>query len=176
VMENARISDPENPGLQQLAGQERVNGVELGAQGRLTENWELIAGYTYLAPRAFGLIAPSVAGPIPNVASNQANLWTVYDFASGWKLGGGLNWTGPRFAGVDSLSAPGTLLADKIPAYVTVDAMLAYPVTENLSLALNGYNLANTHYYANSYFTTGAENHLVPGAGRTFLLTASYSL
>ena len=87
VMTNARISDPDNPGLQELAGTERVNGIELDAQGHITANWELTAGYTYLAPRAVGLIAAGVPGPIPNVANDQANLWTVYDFDSGLKTG-----------------------------------------------------------------------------------------
>ncbi len=176
VMTNARISDPDNPGLQQLAGTERVNGIELGAQGHLTENWELIAGYTYLAPQAVGLIAPGVAGPIPNVANNQANLWTVYDFDSGWKLGGGFNWTGHREISSDALSNPGHIITVSLPSYVTLDAMIAYPVTDKLNLVLNGTNLANTFYYANTYFTTPAENHVVPGTGRTFLLTANYSL
>ncbi|HEX4270324.1 MAG TPA: TonB-dependent receptor, partial [Rhizomicrobium sp.] len=54
VKTNARISDPLNPSLQSLAGTERVNGVEFGAQGHITENWEVIAGYTYLAPHAVG--------------------------------------------------------------------------------------------------------------------------
>ena len=65
VMTNARISDPDNPGLQELAGTERVNGIELGAQGHLTENWELIAGYTYLAPRAVGPDRGGRAGTDP---------------------------------------------------------------------------------------------------------------
>ncbi len=83
VKTNARISDPLNPSLQTLAGTERVNGVELGAQGHLSENWELTAGYTYLAPRAVGLIAAGVAGPIPNVARNQANIWSeLHDFGT----------------------------------------------------------------------------------------------
>ncbi len=64
VKTNARISDPLNPSLQSLAGTERMNGVEFGAQGHITENWELIAGYTYLAPHAVGLIAAGVPGPI----------------------------------------------------------------------------------------------------------------
>ena len=89
VKTNARITDPLNPSLQSLAGTERVNGVEFGAQGHITENWELIAGYTYLAPHAVGLIAAGVRGPIPNVARNQGNLWSVYDFDSGLMLGGG---------------------------------------------------------------------------------------
>ena len=63
VMTNARISDPDNPGLQELAGTERVNGIELNAQGHITANWELTAGYTYLAPYAFGLVAVNTPGP-----------------------------------------------------------------------------------------------------------------
>jgi catecholate siderophore receptor len=176
VMTNARISDPDNPGLQQLAGTERVNGIELGAQGHITQNWELTAGYTYLAPRAVGLIAAGVAGPIPNTADDQANLWTVYDFDSGWKAGFGVNWLGHREIGADSVSSPGTTIIDSLPSYVTLDAMAAYPVTDKLSLILNGYNLANTFYWANAYFTSPMENHVQPGAGRTFMLTASLSL
>ena len=80
VKTNARITDPLNPGLQTLAGTERINGVEFGAQGHITANWELTAGYTYLAPYAFGLVAADTPGPIPNVAHNQANIWTEYTF------------------------------------------------------------------------------------------------
>ena len=77
---NARISDPLNPSLQTLAGTERINGIEFGAQGRVTANWELTAGYTYLAPYAFGLVAANTPGPIPDVAHNQGNIWTEYTF------------------------------------------------------------------------------------------------
>ena len=80
VKTNARITDPLNPGLQTLAGTERVNGFEFGAQGHITENWELIAGYTYLAPRAVGLSPPVSLARSPMTARNQANLWTIYDF------------------------------------------------------------------------------------------------
>ena len=54
--------------------------------------------------------------------------------------------------------------------------MVAYPVSDKLSLVLNGYNPANRLYYTNSYFTTPQENHVMLGSGRTFLLTANYSL
>jgi catecholate siderophore receptor len=176
VKTNARITDPLNPTLQSLAGTERVNGVEFGAQGHIAENWELIAGYTYLAPRAVGLVAVGVAGPIPNTARNQGNLWSVYDFESGLKLGAGVNWTGRRDAGSDTLSFPGQIITAKVPSYVTADAMVSYPVTDNFSLQLNIYNLANAFYYATSYDTRPNENHVAPGAGRTVLLTAGLSL
>ena len=176
VKTNARISDPLNPGLQTLAGTERINGTEFGAQGYLTENWELIAGYTYLAPRAVGLIAAGVPGPIPNVARNQANLWTVYDFDWGVHVGGGLNWMGHREAATDALSDPGRIVTAQLPSYVTLDAMVSYALNDKLTFQLNAYNLGNEFYYATSYDTRPNENHVVPGAGRTFLLTALLSL
>src|SRR6202012_3918945 len=176
VKTNARITDPLNPTLQSLAGTERVNGIEFGAQGHIAENWELIAGYTYLAPRAVGLVAAGVAGPIPNTARNQGNIWSVYDFDWGLKLGAGLNWTGRRDAGSDTLSFPGQIVTAKVPSYVTAAAMASYPVTENVFLQLHIYNLANEFYYATSYDTRPNENHAARGSGRTFLLTAGVSL
>ncbi len=150
--------------------------MEFGAQGYLTENWELIAGYTYLAPRAVGLIAVGVPGPIPNVARNQANLWTVYDFDWGVHVGGGLNWMGHREAAADALSDPGRILTAQLPSYVTLDAMVSYAVNDSLTFQLNAYNLGNEFYYATSYDARPNENHVVPGASRTFLLTALLSL
>ncbi|HTT98372.1 MAG TPA: TonB-dependent siderophore receptor [Rhizomicrobium sp.] len=175
-MTNARISDPTNPNLQTLAGTERVNGFELDAQGRITENWELIAGYTYLDPTAVGLAGVGVHGPIPNTAHNQANLWTTYDFESGLRLGGGLNYMSRVSAGTDNATVPGTIIVAHVPSHVTFDAMAGYKINDQLDIQINGYNLANEYYYVNSYFTRPGENHTVPAAGRTFLLTLDASL
>lgn len=173
---NARTADPEDPGLQTFAGTERVKGLEFTANGRITPNWEVIAGYTYLDTRDEGSGGPGLIGPIPNTAPNQANLWSVYDFDNGLRLGGGLNYLGERAGGFDTETVPGTLRIARIPSYVTVDAMVGYQVTDNFGLQLNGYNLSNKYYFTSSYFNSAAENHIIPGAGRTFLLTANVSL
>ena len=180
-MTNARISDPNNPGLQSLSGTERVNGFEFNAQGRITPNWEIIAGYTYLDATAVGLAGVDAAGnpihgPIPNTAHNQANLWTVYDFEHGFRLGAGLNYTGRINAGTDNATIPGNVLVAHVPSHVSFDAMAAYSITDTLSVQLNGYNLADDYYFVNSYFTRPGENHTVPAPGRTFLLTLNASL
>ena len=46
----------------------------------------------------------------------------------------------------------------------------------HISVQLNGYNLGNEFYYADIYDTKPGENHSIPGAGRTFLLTVGASL
>ena len=175
-MTNARISDPTNPTLQTLAGTEKVNGFEIGAQGRITENWEIIAGYTYLDPTAIGLAGFGIHGPIPNTAHNQANFWTTYDFDFGLKIGTGVNYTGMRRAGTDNASVPGTVQIATAPGYATWDAMVGYQFNDTLGLQLNAYNLTDEFYYSTSYFTKPNENHAVPGPGRTFMLTANASL
>jgi catecholate siderophore receptor len=175
-MTNARITDPLNPSLQSLAGTEKVKGFELGAQGHITDNWEIVAGYTYLDGSAVGLAGVGVKGPIPNTAHNQGNLWTTYDFDDGFKIGAGLNYVGERAAGTDNLTVPGSIVVAHAPGYTTFDAMVSYRVNDNLSFQLNGYNLTDKFYYAYSYFTRPGENHVVPGPGRTFLLTAAVGL
>ncbi|HWD50475.1 MAG TPA: TonB-dependent siderophore receptor [Rhizomicrobium sp.] len=175
-MTNARISDPTNPSLQSLAGTENARGFELGAQGHLTDNWEIVAGYTYLDASAVGLAGAGIKGPIPNTAHNQANLWTTYDFDDGLKAGVGINYVSQRAAGTDNATIPGEIVVAHAPGYTTFDAMLGYKVNDNLSFQLNGYNLFDKFYYAYSYFTKPGENHVVPGPGRTFLLTAAVGL
>lgn len=109
-------------------------------------------------------------GPIPNNARNQANLWTTYDFDSGWKIGGGMNYLGKRDAFKDQYGVA------HVPSYVTFDAMIAYQVNDHLQLQVNGYNLADNYYFTNSYFTRTGENHVLPGAGRTVTLSAIVNL
>lgn len=175
-MTNARITDPLNVSLQALAGTLHVNGFEFGAQGRLTDHWEIIFGYTYLDPTAVGLAGAGIHGPIPNTTHNQANIWTTYDFDDGIKLGTGLNYVGRRNAGTDNATVPGSIVTAHVPSYVTWDAMLGYKINDTFGLQLNAYNLTDAYYFVNAYFTRPGENHTNPGPGRTFLLTATASL
>ena len=165
-MVNARVGDPVNPSLQILAGTQRVDGFELGLAGYLTPRWEILAGYTHLISKTLASTDPTQVGqPLQNTAPNQANLWTVYKLTPALKFGAGLNYLDRRAADVSNTSF--------IPAYVTVDAMVSVRVNDRLSLQVNGTNLGDRLYFANSYFTTPVENHVVPGPGRTVTFTAA---
>jgi catecholate siderophore receptor len=50
-----------------------------------------------------------------------------------------------------------------------VDAMASYRLTETVALRLNIYNLTNTYY-----FERLGGGHLVPGPGRSLLLSTSF--
>ena len=165
-MTNARITDPTNPSLQALAGNLKIDGFELDAQGHLTDKLEVIAGYTHLKGQSTGLAGTGVSvGAVQNMAPNAANLWLIYEATEAFKGGFGLNYLDARPADVGATA--------HIPAYTTIDGMLSYRINPHLSLQLNGYNLANLYYYTNSYFSSQTENHVLPGAGRTILLTVA---
>ena len=159
-MTNARITDPLNPSLQSLAGDVKVNGFELDAQGQLTDKLEILAGYTHLEGHSSGLAGTGVSvGAVQNMAPNAANLWAVYEPTHALKLGAGVNYLDKRPASVGG--------TDIIPAYVTLDGMISYRINRGLTVQLNGYNLTDRVYYTNSYDTSPTENHVIPGAGRT---------
>ena len=168
-MTNARVGDPTNPTAPQiLAGEERVRGFELDASGYLTDELEITAGFTHLDSETLKSSDPlSVGAPLLNTAPNQANLWLTYEFQEAWKVGAGANFLDRRAADIDNTA--------HVPSYVTFDAMVSYRLNKAISVQLNGYNLANKYYYANSYFSSPVENHVVPGAGRTGLLTVSFA-
>ena len=168
-MSNARVGDPTNPTAPQLlAGKERVRGFEADASGYLTEELEITAGYTHLDSETVTSTDPaSVGAPLLNTAPNQANMWLVYELHETWKVGAGFNYLSRRAADVDNTA--------HVPGYVTFDAMASYRLNSHLTVQLNGYNLANRYYYANSYFSSPVENHVVPGAGRTGLLSVSFA-
>jgi catecholate siderophore receptor len=166
---NARVTDPVT-NVPELEGDLRVNGFEIGATGYLTKHWEIIAGYTYLDARTLataGTPANQIGQGLPNTAHNQANLWTVYEFDQGVNVGLGVNYLGKRDA--DNIGL------NKIPGYTTFDGLLSWKVTPQVTLQLNGYNLLDRYYFTNAYDSSPVENHVLPGAGRTFTLTAVVS-
>lgn len=176
-VDNAQVNDPENPTLTVLQGDERVQGVELGATGHLTSKLEITAGYTYLdgvTTGTMGKTAPVISytnAQIPNLARNAANIWAEYYITEPWEVGLGLNYLDHR---VGNIVTPGTIAAT-VPSYVVWSGMTAYRVSEKLTLQLNIINLFNKFYYDNIYYTSTSENHVIPGAGRTVKLSVRAS-
>jgi catecholate siderophore receptor len=168
-VDNAQTNDPDNPTITVLNGNERVDGVELQAIGHLTPRWEIFSGYTYLDGRTLASGTPADVGKLmPNTAHNQLNLWTEYALPEGWEIGGGGNWLSHRFAdGAETAYVPG---------YVVWNAMVSYEASPRLSLQLNANNLFNKLYYDGVYYTNPAENHVIPGAGRSVALTLRFRM
>jgi catecholate siderophore receptor len=165
-IDNAQITDPDHPTQIVLAGNERVNGLELGVTGRLTAKWEITAGYTYLNGKTIASsVAANVGKQLANTARNAVNLWTEYEFSDHFELGVGGNYLGKRYADFAQTAV--------LPSYVLVDAMAAWTIDRHLTLRVNVNNLFNKLAWQNSYYSSAEENHVIPSPGRTALFTAA---
>jgi catecholate siderophore receptor len=167
-VKNVRISDPDDPTVQEAPFDQEVKGVELGASGYLTDIWEITANYSHLNDK----ITASSADPLsvghlaPNTPHDGANVWTTVEPAKGWALGGGFTAVSHRYADTENTAG--------VPQYVVFNAMASYQVNEHFKLQLNLNNVTDKLYFTGIYYTGVQENHALPSAGRTLIGTAAY--
>jgi catecholate siderophore receptor len=165
-LSNARIADPDDPTVQQQPFDQRVIGVELGIAGHVTERWGVKAGYTHLDDRIVATSdAPALGRVVPNTPRDAFDMWATFTATSAWTFAGGVNYAGYRYA--DTHNSAG------VPAYAVFNAMAAYRANQHLSFQLNLDNLTNKLYFSSIYYSAVDENHAVPGAGRSLILSAS---
>ncbi len=143
-----------------LQGEHTVSGVEFGVNGNVTDRWQLFGGYTFMHSEITrSNNAAEVGREFGNTPNHSLSLWTSYRLPYGVDLGGGAQYVGDRFN-----TNTGARTA---PAYWVVDAMAAYRVSEQLTLRVNGLNIANERY-----IDRVGGGHFIPGPGRSVMLTA----
>lgn len=150
-------------------GKKSVRGVELGVTGELMRKWLISAGYTRMNTSVESGKITTAAG-INNLSytPKQAfTLWTSYTLPMGLQIGGGARFNDRLLRGTDG--AVGT------PAYTNsywvFDAMAAYPITKNIDLRLNVYNLGDKEYVA---AINKSGYRYTPGTPRWGSLTANF--
>lgn len=160
---NLRITDPNDPDQSSiLDGVARVDGIEFGAVGKLTDQWSVFAGYSYLQSRIVNTSDKSLEGrELANTPHHNLTFWSTYAINSDWTIGGGATYQSMAWATNNDVSY--------VPAFWKLDAMLAYKVTPNSTLQLNVYNLTDQLYY--SQYSGG---NVVPASGRWASLTYRY--
>jgi catecholate siderophore receptor len=164
---NARTTDA--AGNTVLAGNQKVDGIELGATGNITEVWTVFAGYAYMDGKvdASGVSA-QLDAQLTYVPKQSFNLWSTYRLPVGVTFGAGAQFTDGYFFALPSATA--TPAVSPKTRYWLYSAMASYPINKHLTLRLNINNLADEQYIDRGY-----QGHFTPGVGRTFLLNASYS-
>lgn len=158
---NLRIpSDPSNNSAALvLDGLARVDGIELGIAGALTDKWSVFAGYSYLQSEIVKTSNRAELGrALPSTPHNNFNLWTSYAITPDFTIGGGAQYQDDAFANTTNTTY--------VPSFWKFDAMAAYKVTRNSTLQLNVYNIGDAMYYAQYY-----SGHAVPASGRYASLT-----
>ncbi len=147
------------------AGKTRVQGVELSASGKITDKWQVFAGYAFMDSEQVdgGPLGKANDGnELPNTPKNSASLWTTYQVTPKLTIGGGAFYVDDVYGSVAN-----TTMVD---SYVRYDAMAAYKLTKNVDLQLNVQNLTNETYYDKAFSTHFANQ----AAGRTALLSTNF--
>lgn len=167
-------NDPTLPD-QTLDGQQRVEGLSLGASGNVTSNWTISANYMYLKSKIrrgvsdLCLANPgvdngvnidcdavnSVAFPDPtagysltNTPKHSGSLFTTYRFAFGLELGYGLTYQGSYLLNQPTLAqlVANSYVGYRVPSYTIHRFMAAYPITPQLKAQVNVQNFTNEKY------------------------------
>lgn len=148
--------------VQVLEGRQRVSGVELSTTGSFTRAWQIFSAYTFLDSETVESNTPAEIGKeLVNTPRNSFNLWTTYELPRRLNLGGGLRFIGSRFGNTTNTRF--------VEGYWTADLMASYPVTQNVDLRLNIYNLTDEYY-----FDRLGGGHLIPGPGRSATVSLGF--
>jgi catecholate siderophore receptor len=195
---NARVLSDVNTVA--FIGERRVDGVELGFNGRITPAWHVFGGYTYLdaeivdggstafvLPAGGGVPARTVLLPsvntgrqFPQTARHSVTLWTNYD-VGGFDVGGGAFYTSRVFGGyADDRFVSGTgAAATVVPATVviarSVPAYWRFDARAGIDVTQKVQLAVNIQNVTNKrYFAQAFSSHYgIMAAGRTAFATLS---
>ncbi|WP_434058047.1 TonB-dependent receptor [Acinetobacter thutiue] len=162
---NTRVAVDANTTMN--AGESKVDGVELGLNGNITDAWAMSFGYTYLDSELVKAAYNTKANeglPLPNVPKNSATLWTTYQVLPQVTVGGGATY-------MDKVFGAKTSTSEKwVPSYVRYDAMARYNVNKNVDLQLNVNNLSDKRYFTKAY----GSHYATEAEGRSAVLSVNF--
>ncbi|WP_296284706.1 TonB-dependent siderophore receptor [uncultured Acinetobacter sp.] len=155
-------------------GESKVDGVELTATGKITDKWDITAGYSYLDTEMTnpgpsctrtGVCTypnPAKGKQLPNVPENSATLWTTYKVLPELTLGAGAIAMDKVYGDASNTKF--------VPGYVRYDAMARYNVNKSVDLQLNVNNLSDKRYFTKAY----ASHYATEAEGRSAVLSVNF--
>lgn len=158
-----------SPLVQEQIGKVNVRGLEFEGKAAITDNLNVTLAYSYWDAEITN--AGSTSGNIGNrpsrVPQHLASAWVDYTIPGDGQrgdltLGGGVRYVGQTY-GDDANTV-------SLSGYTTVDAVVSYKVTDDVTLAFNATNLFDREYVATNYY--GTEYY---GDRRKFVGTLKYS-
>jgi catecholate siderophore receptor len=156
-----------------LTRKRQSDGIELEVAGRITDNWEVFSGVSYIHAEirevAPGNGNPNFIGQAPrNTPRKTFNLWTTYQLPYGFKVGGGMEYKSRRYGG--SPTGTAAFNPNWVDSYTRWDAMVSYDQPK-YTVKFNVQNIFDKVYYDALYDNGG---FTVPGQARRFILSTEY--
>lgn len=125
-------------------GDASSKGIELEANGHLTPNWTVFAGYTWVKPGESKTLSDGVGTPYGTGAPRHIlRMWSNYDLPwdnRRWSVGGGIQAQSHSASDYDSAVQQG--------GYVLANMRVGYRINDHWTAAINGNNLFDRRYYS----------------------------
>ncbi|MGU3538867.1 TonB-dependent receptor [Methylobacterium sp. A54F] len=156
---NQRLADPNNPGFFLATGSTNTQGAEIGANGYVTDWWQVAGGYAFTDARivsgfSSGSTTIRPGATVGLVPFNAFTLWNKFDVTERFSFGiGYINQT-HVYASSDNTV--------RLPGFSRFDLGVFYRITEDVRAQVNVENLFDRRYIA----TADGNNNITPGAPR----------
>jgi len=153
--ENTNAPDPADPSRTVQTGSQRTRGIELGATGNVTREWQVSAAYALQDAEITSRTAQAAPGAkIPVVPENTLTLWNRYQLHRQWGVGLGFIYQDDMFASIDNTVT--------LPSFTRFDAGVFFTLNDHLRAQVNLENLFDEEYFITSH----SNNNISPGSPR----------
>ncbi|MFO8027526.1 MAG: TonB-dependent siderophore receptor [Opitutales bacterium] len=143
IQQDAARSDGESGGSVEEI---EVQGFEAQLSGRVTDQWFVSAGYSYLDGEDVNGFEPR------EIPEHSFSLWNRYQLTEELGLGLGAIYQGESYiSNIDPDDVPDTRAT--LPSYVRVDAAAYYQLTDNMRLQVNIENVLDELYFPSAHST-----------------------
>jgi catecholate siderophore receptor len=150
-----------NAGTIQAGAAYHVQGIDLGATGKITDKWSVYTGLVLMNTRVDQSAVPTNIGlPLAFVANQSFNILTKYQLTDYAEIGGQATYRSKIFGGTLLAADQGTVLPD----YWRFDAFLEGKVAKNWRWKVFANNIFNKLYY--DAFYQSAAPFVLPAPGR----------
>jgi catecholate siderophore receptor len=159
VANPAFVTDPTQPSMILVDGQ-RMEGVEIGIAGNITEAWSVMGGYAWQDGEI--LAGPDKGKRPAQLPEHTASLWNRYDFNETWGVGLGAIYRGDLFAQLTN--------AVVVKSYTRYDAAVFLDLSDKVGLQLNLENIFGKEYFVSA----NSDNNITPGSPRAAYLSMNF--
>ena len=130
-------------------GKNRVEGIELGLSGNITDKLSGQLGIAVMDSETLASFDPENVGkPKANFADESANLQLRYQLDPAFAVGGVLTYSSEIYGGQPDTGANKNI---SLPSYSVLDLFASYKLSENLDVRANISNVADKDYYTAVY-------------------------
>lgn len=137
-----------------------VQGIDLGAEGKLTDKWSVYTGLVLMKTRVDNsAVSTNIGLPLAFVADQSFNVLTKYQVTKAVEIGGQATYRSKIYGGTLLAANQGTVLPD----YWRFDAFLEGKITKNWKWKVFANNIFDKLYYDAFYQSAAPFVLVAPG-------------